>query len=219
MDNVSEKTALIASRLSHIREEIKALSPSARLIAVSKYQPLDRLLAAIDAGQYVFGENHVQEAVEKIKALSSVDCLEWHFIGTVQSNKTRVIAEHFDWVQSLCDLKHAQRLNEARQGKLLNVLIQVNIDREPTKSGVLEEKLEGFAKALLAYPNLRFRGLMCIPRPGSDAFSRMKTLFEHMNASGFSLDTLSMGMSQDYADALRAGSTMVRVGTAIFGNR
>lgn len=190
-----------------------------RLIAVSKYQPLESLQAAIAAGQRAFGENHVQEAVGKIKALSSVEGLEWHFIGSVQSNKTRLIAKHFDWLQSLCDLKHAKRLNESREGAALNVLIQVNIDREPTKSGVLEEDLQAFAEALLHYPNLCLRGLMCIPQPGSDAFSRMKTLYDQMIASGFAFDTLSMGMSQDYVDAIRAGSTMARVGTAIFGSR
>lgn len=208
-------TARIENNLKKIKSQLPC---NVTLIAVSKRQSIEKIQAAMAAGQLAFGENQVQEAVEKIQRASG-EKIQWHFIGTLQSNKTTLIAEHFDWVQSLCSLKHAKRLNDARKDRPLNILIQVNIDHEASKSGLDVSEVRRFAKALRDFPRLKLRGLMCIPEKDSDAFYRMKSLFDEMNAEGFELDTLSMGMSDDYGRAVEAGSTMVRIGSAIFGER
>ena len=199
---------------------------SVHLLAVSKTRPAEDVAAAHAAGQTAFGENYVQEAVNKIQTLSHL-CLEWHLIGPLQSNKTAEVAEWFDWVHSIDRLKIAQRLSAQRQPgrKPLNVCLQVNIDDEDSKSGCQPEEAEALARAVLALPNLRLRGLMAIPRPGNPAAlallaelrNRLLANIPALSPAGF--DTLSMGMSDDLEAAIAAGSTMVRVGTAIFGER
>lgn len=200
------------------------------LLAVSKTFGPDAVRQAQAAGQRAFGENYVQEGVEKILALRESAApwpVEWHCIGPVQSNKTRLVASHFDWVQSIDRLKIAERLNEQRPADLspLQVCLQVNVDGGATKSGVSPEELPALARAVGALPQLRLRGLMCIPEPTADVeqqravFQRARSLWEGLRADGFELDTLSMGMSDDLEAAIAAGSTMVRVGRSIFGSR
>lgn len=200
------------------------------LVAVSKTFPAEAVLAAADCGQRHFGENYLQEAVGKIGQIrqqAPQHHLSWHFIGPIQSNKTRPIAEHFDWVQSVERLKVAQRLSEQRPASLppLNVLLQVNVSGEATKSGVAPAELMPLAGAVGTLPNLRLRGLMAIPEPGADPaaqrapLQQMCTLFEALRRDHPGCDTLSMGMSADLEAAIEAGSTMVRIGTAIFGPR
>jgi pyridoxal phosphate enzyme (YggS family) len=201
---------------------------SVSLLAVSKTFPPAAVAEAHAAGQAAFGENYVQEAVDKIEALQPLRKeLEWHFIGPIQSNKTRAIAELFDWVQSVDRLKVAQRLSEQRPPGLgpLNVLLQVNVSGEATKSGVPPAEVETLARAVERLPRLRLRGLMAIPEPESDAarqrapLAAMRVLFDRLRAGGLGIDTLSMGMSADLESAVLEGSTMVRIGTAIFGER
>ena len=201
---------------------------SVALVAVSKTFPADAVAAVHAAGQTAFGENYVQEAVEKIESLGPQRGeLEWHFIGPIQSNKTRAIAEQFDWVQSVDRLKVAQRLSEQRPAELaaLNVLLQVNISGEGSKSGVAPADVEALARAVGRLPRLKLRGLMAIPEPEADAarqrapLAAMRALFDRLRAAGVDIDTLSMGMSADLESAVLEGSTMVRIGTAIFGER
>ncbi len=200
------------------------------LLAVSKTFGADTVCLALDAGQHAFGENYVQEGVEKIVELRRVRpgaALQWHCIGPLQSNKSRPVAEHFDWVQSVDRLKIAQRLSEQRPAHLpaLQVCLQVNVDGGANKSGVAPEGLADLARAMALLPRLQLRGLMCIPEPAPDfksqrdLFLRAKGLFDQLNAQGMGLDTLSMGMSDDLEAAVAAGSTMVRVGRAVFGSR
>jgi pyridoxal phosphate enzyme (YggS family) len=199
---------------------------SVKLLAVSKKQPLQRIAAAIDAGQRDFGENQVQEGIEKITVLANSE-LVWHFIGHLQTNKTRAVAEHFSWVHSIDRLKTARRLSEQRPDSLgdLNILIQVNVDEESSKSGVAIEAVRELAGAIRDLPRLRLRGLMCLPaiRDDFDAqrvpFRRLRELAEDLHGHGFDIDTLSMGMSDDFRAAVFEGSTIVRLGTAIFGAR
>ncbi len=200
-----------------------------RLLAVSKTFDADAVSEAWQAGQTAFGENYVQEGVDKILHLRAqgVQGVEWHCIGPLQSNKTRPVAEHFDWVQSVDRLKVAQRLSEQRPAELpaLQVCVQVNVDGGPTKAGVTPEEAPALVKAVAALPGLHLRGLMCIPEPAQDfasacaVFGRARALFDALNESGLALDTLSMGMSDDLEAAIGSGSTMVRVGSAIFGRR
>jgi len=201
-----------------------------RLLAVSKTFGLDAVAAALGAGQQAFGENYIQEGVEKILALRTLlpgAAIEWHCIGPVQSNKTRLVATHFDWVQSLDRLKIAQRLSEQRPAGLpaLQVCLQVNVDGGATKSGVAPTDAPALAAAVAALPRLKLRGLMCIPEPTDSfeaqraVFQQARALFDGLNAKGFGLDTLSMGMSDDLEAAIAAGATMVRLGRAVFGQR
>ncbi len=215
---------------------------SVTLLAVSKTCPATKVIDAISCGQNAFGENYVQEGVDKIialanehtrlnttenQALNPVLNLTWHFIGPLQSNKTRLVAEYFDWVQSIDRLKIAERLAMQRPGYLppLQVCIQVNISGEATKSGCSPTDLPVLAQAIRALPGLCLRGLMAIPEPSDDEalqyrqFRQLSGLLAQLNAEGFALDTLSMGMSHDLEMAILAGATMVRVGTAIFGER
>jgi pyridoxal phosphate enzyme (YggS family) len=189
------------------------------LLAVSKGQGAERIKDAIAAGQKAFGENYVQEAVQKMQELPPV---EWHLIGPLQSNKTRIAAERFDWVQTIASEKIARRLSEQRPAGLapLNVLIQVNVSGEASKSGVALSEVQTLAKAVAALPRLRLRGLMAIPEPGADRsrYQEVKRAYEALK-SELGFDTLSMGMSDDLDVALAEGATMVRVGTAIFGAR
>jgi len=219
--------------LQVVRERIAAAARAAgrepgdiALLAVSKTFAANAVRAAHAAGQRDFGENYVQEAMEKIAALSDLP-LCWHFIGPIQRNKTRAIAEHFDWVHSVDRVKIAQRLAESRPAgrELLDVCLQVNLSGEQSKSGVTPEGVRPLAEAVRTLPRLRLRGLMAIPEPGGDLslqrrrFAGLRLLLEQLNTAGFGLDTLSMGMSQDLEAAVLEGATIVRVGTAIFGER
>lgn len=197
-----------------------------RLLAVSKTWPAERVREAAAAGQQAFGENYVQEGVVKVEALAGLG-LEWHFIGPLQSNKTRLVANSFAWVHSIDRLKIAERLSEQRDVHLppLEVCIQVNVSGEESKSGVAPDDLPDLARAVAALPRLRLRGLMAIPEPTSDVallrarFACLRQLRDQLNAGGLQLDTLSMGMSDDLEAAIAEGATMVRVGKAIFGSR
>lgn len=201
---------------------------SVTLLAVSKTQPAVLIEQALSAGQRAFGENYVQEAVEKMDALAgtaqapSNTGIEWHLVGPLQSNKTRLVAARFDWVHTIESEKVARRLSEQRPEGMpaLNVLIQVNVSGEASKSGVAPEEIHFLAKAVNILPQLKLRGLMAIPEPGAPRarFRDVKNLFDRVKAA-FGLDTLSMGMSDDLEDAIAEGSTMVRIGTAIFGAR
>lgn len=214
----------------HNRIDKASTTQSVQLLAVSKTFGVEAIAEAIDAGERRFGENYVQEGVEKIRyfneAMPHVG-LEWHFIGPLQSNKTRLVAEHFDWVQSIDREKIARRLSEQRPSRLpaLNVLIEVNIDEQASKSGVSVHEVRALADVILSLPNLRLRGLMAIPEPVADAEAKrrplraMKVLFEELKREGYPLDVLSMGMSSDMLEAIEEGATMVRVGSAIFGER
>jgi hypothetical protein len=189
------------------------------LLAVSKGQGVERIRDAVAAGQSAFGENYVQEAVQKMPELPAV---EWHLIGPLQSNKTRIAAERFDWVQTIASEKIARRLSEQRPARLapLNVLIQVNVSGEASKSGVAPNEVQTLARTVAAMPRLRLRGLMAIPEPGADRsrYQEVKRTYDALK-SELGFDTLSMGMSDDLDVALAEGATMVRVGTAIFGAR
>lgn len=199
---------------------------SVALLAVSKTWPVADILAAVDAGQTRFGESYVQEAMPKIEALAGRG-IEWHFIGPIQSNKTKQIARCFDWVHSIDRLSIAQRLNDQRPPELpsLHVCLQVNIGDEPQKAGVSLTELPALADAVAALPRLKLRGLMAIP-PLTDnfeaqrrVFRQVREAFESLNAKGLRLDTLSMGMSGDLEAAIAEGATVVRIGSAIFGSR
>ena len=196
------------------------------ILAVSKKHPAARIREFHHLGQHAFGENYVQEALEKQKQLFDLE-IEWHFIGPLQSNKTNEAALHFQWVQSVDRIKLLKRLSNQRPASRseLNICIQVNIDREEQKSGIMPEQLEELAQYACSMENLRLRGLMAIPQPAtadhdpSDSYRRMNELFQALNASGMALDTLSMGMSADLEDAIIHGSTMVRIGTDLLGPR
>lgn len=223
----------IADRLAQVRERIALAAracnrdpASITLLAVSKTKPVSAVQQAIEAGQRHFGENYLQDALEKIQALPNPD-LVWHFIGPIQSNKTRAIAEHFDWVHSVDRLKIAQRLNDQRPEGLppLNVCIQVNISREDAKAGILPEGAAELARAVNALPRLRLRGLMAIPRASKASSEQLAplqaltALQKQIKTELSELDTLSMGMSADLEAAVAAGATLVRIGTDIFGAR
>lgn len=223
----------IASNLQVVRSRIAAAARAAgrapdeiALLAVSKTFTAGEVRAAYAAGQSEFGENYLQEALEKMSALSDLP-LVWHFIGPLQSNKTRAIAEHFDWVHSVARANIAQRLAAARPAERvpLDVCLQVNLHAEPSKSGVAPAALRPLAEAVRALPRLRLRGLMAIPEPGGELslqrrrFASLRLLLEQLNDAGFGLDTLSMGMSQDLEAAVMEGATIVRIGNAIFGER
>lgn len=227
----------IAANLQAVRQRIALacaaagrLPASVTLLAVSKSWPADQLRIAAACGQHAFGESYVQEAEDKIAELRDLAAerpLEWHFIGPLQSNKTRAVAERFDWVHSLDRLKLAERLSLQRPAAMapLQVCIQVNISGEQSKSGCAPEQVRTLARAVAALPCLRLRGLMAIPEPTDDValvharFAALRHLYEHLNVQGFALDTLSMGMSHDLEAAILEGATIVRIGTAIFGDR
>lgn len=196
-----------------------------RLLVVSKTFPAAAVREAFDAGARAFGENYVQEGLAKVDELADLrGRLEWHLIGPLQSNKTKPVAEQFDWVHSVDRLKIAQRLSEQRPAGLapLNICLQINISGEASKSGLLPGDAAALARQVAALPRLRLRGLMAVPEPGPGALAQhraMAALFDALKADGLALDTLSLGMSADLEDAIAAGSTMVRVGSAIFGSR
>ena len=199
---------------------------SVNLLAVSKAQSALAIREAYAAGQKLFGENYLQEALDKQSQLADL-AIEWHFIGPIQSNKTQLIAQHFNWVHSIDRLKIAQRLNDARPETLapLQVCIQVNISNEESKSGVTQQELETLASAISKLPRLKLRGLMAIPEPSNDnnkqriQFKQVRECYDALLKKGFTLDTLSIGMSDDYRIAIEEGATIVRIGSALFGAR
>lgn len=223
----------IAAALATVRDRIEAYAREAgrdpaevRLVAVSKTRTSADIAAALDAGQTDFGENYLQEALPKLDTLAGCGAT-WHFIGRIQTNKTRELAARFDWVQTVDRERVAERLDAHRPETLppLNVCLQVNIDAEPQKAGVDPVLLPALATRVAQMPRLRLRGLMAIPADTSDSaqqrasFARLRTLFEELRAAGHPLDTLSIGMSADLRAAILEGSTMVRIGTALFGPR
>lgn len=227
--------ATIANNIQQVQRRIAAACAAAQrpvqsvtLLAVSKTQEASAVRDAFGAGQRAFGENYVQEALDKMGALADLrPQVEWHLIGPLQSNKTRVVAEHFDWVHSVDRLKVAQRLSEQRPAHLppLDVCLQVNISGEATKSGASPAEVPALARAVAALPRLRLRGLMAIPEPEGDFEAQraphrlLRELQQVLVRDGLPLDTLSMGMSADLEAAVAEGSTLVRIGTAIFGAR
>lgn len=226
METIAERLKSVQKTLKQSTLDVHRPSNSVKLLAVSKTKPVSDIVLAYEAGQRLFGENYVQEGVEKIQALQHLTDIEWHFIGPLQSNKTRLVAEHFDWVQGLDRLKIAQRLNDqSPTGKVLNACIQLNIDDDQDKAGIAVEQLDEFAQQIDALPNISLRGLMTIPKAKQNqqqqiaSFVRMAELFDSLKKRYASVDTLSMGMSGDMHNAIQSGSTMVRVGTAIFGSR
>ncbi len=217
--------ATVLARIAAARQA-SASASDVRLLAVSKTQPASAMRALHAAGQRAFGENYVQEALAKQVELADIE-LEWHLIGPLQSNKCREVALHFDWLQTLDRAKLVDLLARHRPaGRApLNVLVQVNIDDEASKSGCAPDQIDALAAAVAAQPSLRLRGLMAIPAPAPDpavrraAFARMRKLFDALRAKHRDIDTLSMGMSDDLALAIAEGATMVRIGTALFGTR
>ena len=223
--------ATIADNLQAVKTRIGRAAGAARrdpatvtLLAVSKTHPLALIREALAAGQKAFGENYVQEAIEKMKGLAGV---EWHLIGPLQSNKTRLAAERFDWVHTITSEKIARRLSEQRPAGLppLNVLIQVNVSGEATKTGASPGEVFALSEKTSSLKGLRLRGLMAIPEPTGDVglqrkrFREVREIFEKLKSRGFAFDTLSMGMSDDMESAIAEGATLVRIGTAIFGQR
>jgi PLP dependent protein len=216
----------VRSRISHAAKAAGRDPASVTLVAVTKSQPAELVGAAATAGVTDFGENYVQEALSKMDQLGAGG-VHWHFIGGIQSNKTRAIAEHFQWVHSVDRLSVARRLSEQRpfHAPPLNLCIQVALVAEPTKGGVEPEKLAELALRAAELPRLKLRGLMCVPPPQPHVqaeravFARLRILLESLNAEGLKLDTLSMGMSADFESAIAEGATHVRIGTAIFGSR
>ncbi|MDP0265237.1 YggS family pyridoxal phosphate-dependent enzyme [Glaesserella parasuis] len=225
--SISQNLATISQQIQQYCQQANRPEQSVKLLAVSKTKPISAIAEAIEAGQRAFGENYVQEGIEKIQHFAENDTLEWHFIGLLQSNKTRVVAEHFDWVQTIDRLKIAQRLSEQRPKHLpeLNVLIQINISDEASKSGISAKEMLELATQISQLPRLKLRGLMAIPKPESEpeqqkiALAQMNELFLQLQSQFEGIDTLSMGMSDDMPSAIECGSTMVRIGTAIFGAR
>ncbi len=226
MTSISANLQAVASRIAAAAQAAGRDPGSIRLLAVSKTKPAVDVRAAALAGQLAFGENYVQEGVDKIADLREL-ALEWHFIGPLQSNKTRLVAQAFDWVHGIERLKIAERLSAQRDPHLppLQVCIQVNVSAEDSKSGVALGEAIVLARAVAVLPRLQLRGLMCIPEPTADdallraRFATLRKLKDELVAGGLALDTLSMGMSHDLEAAIAEGATMVRVGTAIFGER
>ncbi|MFH4546854.1 YggS family pyridoxal phosphate-dependent enzyme [Vibrio alginolyticus] len=230
MSSIQQNIEHITSQIRYDEQKCGRTLESVQLLAVSKTKPVEAILEAYRAGQTAFGENYVQEGVSKVQHFAEHypdNRIEWHFIGPIQSNKSRLVAEHFDWVHTIDRTKIAQRLNEQRPSELkpLQVLIQVNTSGEASKSGVTEAEVFELAELISRLPNLTLRGLMSIPANVSDyesqlrEFQKLATLKQTLEAQFPEIDTLSMGMSGDMTAAIEAGSTMVRIGTAIFGAR
>lgn len=224
-----ESSHNLIQRYQGVKAEVEALAKqhdqAVALLAVSKKHPSESIAAIYQQGQRCFGENYVQEGVDKVNALKELD-IQWHFIGPIQSNKTRLVSEHFSWVHTIDRDKIAQRLNDQRPAHLpaLNVLIQVNISDQDSKSGISLNDVPALAEMINQQPNLTLRGLMCIPAPQDEAqlkneFTAMHQAYEKLKQQYAQVDTLSMGMSGDLELAIACGSNMVRVGTAIFGQR
>jgi pyridoxal phosphate enzyme (YggS family) len=238
MTNIEQNIAAVRQRIQLSCQKAGRNGDDVTLLAVSKTVSPDAIREAMAAGQRDFGENYIAEGVEKIAALAAETAqygLQWHCIGPVQSNKTRLVAQHFDWVHTIDRLKIAERLNEQRPADAarLQVCIQVNIDNSPSKSGISPDEVLALAQLIAKLPRLQLRGIMAIPDISANIsddvainniaaqaiFTPAKAIFDHLNALNFQLDTLSIGMSADLEPAIAAGSTMVRVGSAIFGSR
>jgi PLP dependent protein len=228
MMNISDNLQAIRHRIVSAAHACGRDPAGIALLAVSKTKPDADIIAAAAAGQRAFGENYVQEGCDKAQRLAAAGhVLDWHFIGPIQSNKTRQVATFFDWVHSIDREKIAQRLSEQRDAEKgeLDVCIQVNVSGEASKSGVTPDQVAALADAVARLPRLKLRGLMAIPEPTDDPalqrrrFAHLRQLLEELNAGGHALDTLSMGMSQDLEAAIAEGATIVRVGTALFGAR
>lgn len=229
MNDIAHNLAQVRDKISGAAARCGRSPEEVTLLAVSKTKPASAVEEAVAAGQVAFGENYVQEGVEKIRHFqdAGVHHLQWHFIGPLQSNKSRLVAEHFDWCHTVDRLKIAARLSEQRPAHLppLNVLIQINISDEQSKSGIPPEELDALAAEIDVLPNLQLRGLMAIPAPESEyvrqfaVAQQMSVAFARLKAHYPAVDTLSLGMSDDMEAAIAAGSTMVRIGTAIFGAR
>lgn len=226
MNTIAESLQSLKRRITEAEQRFGRRPGSVTLLAVSKVHPAAAIREAYSAGQRAFGENYLQEALVKIHELTDLD-LEWHFIGPIQSNKTRLIAEHFHWVHSVDRLKIARRLSEQRGANLppLNVCVQVNVSDELSKSGVTLDEVSDLVLAVAELPQVHLRGLMTIPLPSAEfnaqraPYRTLRSALERLSASGPPLDTLSMGMTADMEAAIAEGATIVRVGTAIFGAR
>ena len=226
MQDIAANLEMVRNRIAAAEQRYRRQPGSVRLLAVSKTRSEAEIRTALASGQLDIGENYLQEAVAKMSSLGEA-AICWHFIGPIQANKTRAIAEKFDWVHSLDRIKIARRLNDMRPDGLpgLNVCIELNIDNEPSKSGILPAQLSDFAAEFQAFPRLRLRGLMAMPRPSNDfeqqrdAFHRLYECYRRLKSEGLPVDTLSMGTTNDMEAAIAEGSTMVRIGTAIFGPR
>jgi len=223
---VSDQITKLERHLRELESEHNREPHSVKLLAVSKTRQVSEVKAAIAAGQAAFGENYAQELSDKSLEIGPVG-VDWHFIGALQSNKAKLIAQHANWIHTIDRLKIAKRLQHHLSGsdKILQVCIQLNLDAEETKAGISRDELPLLAEQISELENLELRGLMSIPKPASDIasqrrhFAKVRQALDHLNQNGFALDTLSMGMSGDYQAAVAEGATMVRVGTAIFGKR
>ena len=226
MEQIEKNVIQLKKEISNFEERYKRKKNSVLLMAVSKTHSVEKIKTAYLAGQKDFGENYLQESVEKISKLKDLDIV-WHFIGSIQSNKAKLIAENFDWVHSIDKEKTLKKINALRKtsGKKLNVCIQVNSDNEETKSGISFCEVEEFLKKTKNLDMINIRGLMAIPKPEEthiaqlESFKKIKNIFDDLVKKGYKLDTLSIGMSSDYNAAIEAGSTVIRIGTAIFGER
>ncbi len=226
MTTITNNLTRIHTLIAEYEQKYGREKGSVKLLAVSKNQSLEKIKEAFQAGQMVFGENYLQEALEKMASLAAQP-IEWHFIGPIQSNKTHKIAEHFSWVQSINSIKIAKRLNDQRPSHLppLNVCIEVNVSHEKTKTGTEKDSVQSLAAYCLTLPRLKLRGLMAIPADYDHftdqrkEFHKLYTLWHSLREQGMALDILSMGMSHDFEAAIAEGSTMVRIGSAIFGPR
>ncbi|WP_119968805.1 YggS family pyridoxal phosphate-dependent enzyme [Shewanella japonica] len=228
MTTIADRISIAQSQIAQAAQNCSRNSEEVTLLAVSKTKPISDIIAAYEAGQRCFGENYVQEGEEKVIALKQDYAdIEWHFIGPLQSNKSRIVAEHFDWMHTVSREKIAKRLNEQRPATKapLQICIQVNISNEDTKSGLQASEINALANAISQLPNLTLRGLMAIPTATDDInvqkaeFTKLQALYHQLQNDYPTVDTLSMGMSNDLAVAIAHGSTMVRIGTAIFGSR
>ncbi len=226
MNPIEQRLKQVHSRILQAATDCGRDPADIALLAVSKTRPAEDIATAHAAGQRLFGESYLQEAERKIRALAGLDIV-WHYIGRIQSNKTRPIASLFDWVHGLDDARHARRLNDQRPAghKPLAVCLQINLSGEQSKGGIAPDEAEALATEITALPNLRLRGLMTLPAPSDDrdrqraVFRQLRELRDQLNERGFGLDTLSMGMSGDLEAAVCEGATLVRIGTAIFGPR
>lgn len=233
MTTIADRLKLAQYRISQAAQENGRLDANIQLLAVSKTKPVEDIIAAYQVGQRSFGENYVQEGQEKILTMAAdYPDIDWHFIGPLQANKSRIIAEHFHWLHTLSRDKIAKRLNDQRPGTMapLNVCIQVNISGEDSKSGIRLDEIPALAAVIASCPRLKLRGLMAIPSPNEkddhqqeqkliQEFSQLKQAFDKLKQDFATVDTLSMGMSNDLSLAIAHGSTMVRIGSAIFGER